>query len=269
MSRRTKRGVILGDFHCGHWCGLTPPDFWTDDRTDDPINKSWAGAQREFWKWYASIVRSVGKVDYVIANADLIDGRGDKSGSTELITSDRNRQLTMAVQCLKAWEAPVYKLTRGTPYHVGKLEQFEDNIADAVDGEIADHLFPEINGVVFDIKHKIGSSAVPHGRATAQQRAALWNQILSDPDSSASNTRPRAQVIIRSHVHYHKYSGDPDTLAMTLPCLQLPMTRYGLQQCDGRVDVGLTVWEIKPSGSYTWRSEIARMQCSRAATSVI
>src|SRR3989304_492548 len=49
----------------------------------------------------------------------LVDGRGERSGSLELIVLDRLLQAEMAAEVINVAEAGKVYLTRGTDYHVG------------------------------------------------------------------------------------------------------------------------------------------------------
>ena len=246
---RPLRVVAIGDFHCGHRAGLTPPAWWISPERCPKI----AALQREMWRQYLRWIRQLGAPDVLLVNGDCIDGRGERSGGTELIESDRDGQCRMAVACIEAWatRGPI-AMTRGTDYHTGQCEEFEDRIAHDVGAEIGNHLFPQVRGVLFDMKHHLGSSSVPHARHTAIARDRLWNVLWED-------RQPRAHILLRSHVHYHTHAGGPDWLGMTLPALQAAATRFGGKRCSGAVDWGVTVFDISTRGDYTWRSHIVRL----------
>jgi hypothetical protein len=270
MSRKkknkSKRIVVVSDMHCGHLVGLTPPDY------QQPFTKSrntWcdkvAELERECYNWYEKTIDALKPVDIVIANADLIDGRGERSGSTELITADRYRQTQMALDALKYIEAKNYVMTYGTPYHTGAQEDFEDIICDGlnklpgVTAKIGSHEWIDVNGCIFDCKHHLGSSQVPHGRFTALARDTLWNNLWSLHDE-----QPTADVIIRSHVHYHGYCGENDWLALTTPALQAMGTKFGSRKCSGRVNFGLVHFDVDSDGGYTWQPHIANIKRQKA-----
>lgn len=264
-ARNAKRIILLGDFHCGHLAGLTPPDFQWRIGVEDPNDDKIARAQSEAWNWYTSQRKELGKPYAVFVNGDCIDGPGHRSGGTEEITTDCNKQAMMALQCIKTWKSDRHIMTRGTPYHTGQQEDFEDQIADALDCKIGNHEWPEVNGLIFDLKHKVGSSSVPHGRHTALAKHKLWNALWARDDA-----QPDARFIVRSHVHYHAHcggsmGGEP-WIAMTLPALQLANTKYGARQCDGLVNFGFVVVDVKPSGSYTWQARIAKLNHNKAQT---
>jgi hypothetical protein len=268
---KARRALALADLHCGHVAGLTPPRWQIPahkaGHTDTPQMKRLArrtekiaGLQRECWLWYVEALKAVGPVDICIANADLIDGRGEKSGSTELIVTDRDEQCAMAVEGLRQTGAKKFFLTRGTPYHVGDKESWEDRIADALGAEkIGDHEWIDVNGLVFDVKHAIGGSVIPHGRHTAIARDRLWNVLWAEIEE-----QPRAQVFLRAHVHYHVFAGGARWLAMTLPALQAAGTRFGARQMSGTVDFGFVTFDVDERGRYSWRAHLAGIESQRA-----
>lgn len=243
-----KRLLVLSDPHCGHLVGLTPPAWQVDppkaeDRTK---REKYSGVQREAWSWFKRTVRKNGPYDAVVVNGDAIDGKGERSGGTELITTDRHVQVEMAAKCLEECRVgssrePEIVLTYGTPYHTGVGEDFENTLADKVGAaKIGAHEWIDVEGVVFDFKHFIGSSSVPHGRTTAIEREALWAKLWTDADYT-----PRANVIVRSHVHYCKWVGDEHdpSLRVVTPALQAMGSKHGARKCSGLVSFGLVIFE--------------------------
>lgn len=253
-----KRVVAIGDFHCGHVAGLTPPE-WFSNGTNAPTE---AAIQAETWRRYIELAKRLQPVYAVFLNGDLIDGRGERSGGTELVTTDMIDQCEIAVTCANVWRPKAgFVQTYGTPYHTGQAEDFERLIAGKLGAEIHSHCWPEVDGVVFDLKHKVGSSSVPHARHTAIAREKLWNELWSEHERT-----PKAQIVLRSHVHYHSYSGGPGWLGMTLPALQAAHTKYGSRQCSGTVHWGVTWFDIENGEVRSWQSEIVYLQAERSTT---
>ena len=258
-----KRVIIAGDFHCGHVVGLTPPRF---QERPTGIGDSWDKklvASALLWDWFAGRVEAWRPFDIAIINGDLIDGKGDRSGGTEHITTSLQRQCLMANEVIKFIGAERVAITYGTPYHVnGKDgEDWEGLIwpeADRIEG----HGFYNINGVTFDVKHKVGSSSIPHGRFTQIAKEKLWNEIWSLDEG-----QPRADVIIRSHTHYLAYCGDSRGLAIIAPALQGMGSKFGSRQCSGTVDFGFLVFEIEDNGEYRWFPEV--LECRAQAAQVV
>ena len=239
-----KTVVALADLHCGHRAGLTPPDWQWSKGTGR--RKAWGQAQREAWRAYQDLRAAIGPADVLIANGDLIDGRGEASGSTELAIVDRHEQCEAAKECLSLWDAKRTIISTGTAYHTGQYEDWEEGIADSMNAEILSHPFVKIEGVTFDLKHHVGGSQIPHGRYTALARDQLWNVLWSE-----RGEQPRAQVYLRAHVHYFAFAGGRDWVAMTLPALQMAGTKYGARRFSGTVDWGLVVFRIE-GGAYSW-----------------
>ena len=262
----SKRGIAIGDMHCGHLCGLTPPAWQTRKvgKTATKHNK-WATLQRQLWDHYERLIDSLGPFDWGMYLGDGIDGKGARSGGTELITSDTQEQCEMAVECcnrvrLRGRRGFEWVGVYGTAYHVGDQEDSENLIAkDAGFKKIGSHEWVDVNGCVFDLKHSIGSSTIPHGRHTAAAREHLWNQLWAD-----AKLQPRASVILRGHVHYHSYCGGPGWVAMTLPALQGMGTRYGARICSGIVDWGVTVFDVADDGTFDWTCETVMIEAQKA-----
>ena len=251
-----KRVVAITDPHCGHLVGLTPPEFqWS-------INSKWGLIQYQLWSAYIEMLAKLKPIDILLFLGDGIDGKGPRSGGTECITTDRNTQVDMAVRVIQEAEADSIVMAYGTPYHVGSNEDWERNIADKVKAtKLGGQEWPEVNGLVFDIKHKIGASTIPHGRGTPIAKDRLWNYLWAEHDE-----QPKADIILRGHVHYFYYCGEDSWLGMTLPALQGLGSKYGTRQCSGHVDFGLVYFDVEDDGRYSWGWDIARVSSQKATT---
>ena len=140
----------------------------------------------------------------------------------------------MAEACLQEWRAKQIFLTYGSKYHVGEqAEDFEYNIAKTLHAKIEGRLFLNVEGMTFDIRHKVGMSIVPYGRATILMRDLAWDLIRE-----AAGTGPKVDVVIRSHVHYHIWIEQPGKVAFTTPALQLARGRFGSRECIGETHWG-------------------------------
>lgn len=250
VPTNAKRVLFMGDLHCGHRVGLTPPD-WQYPAKSDAVRYKWGRVQRECWDLYIEQTTALGPFDVVVVNGDLIDGKGFRSGGTELITTDRHEQCEMAAECIR----PVLSkgtdlvITRGTPYHGGSNEDFEDVVASELHArKIGNQEWISVNGVCFDVRHHIGSSSIPHGKFTAMARSRLWNLIWA----AERNEAPKADVIIRSHVHNFHHQGERGWLGITLPALQSLGSKFGAKLCEGTVDWGFVVFDVW-KGGYQWK----------------
>lgn len=253
--------LIVADLHCGHHAGLTPPQWQMRD-TGTKANK-WGKLQKEMWDKYTQALKYHGPFDAVICNGDAIDGKGAKSGGTELITSDREEQATMAIRCLEPalGDNTNLLMTHGTPYHVGAEEDWETHIAKHFECKIGEHEWVDVDGVVFDCKHYISASTVATGRHSALNKEALWALLWAQ-----NNRIPSPHVLIRSHVHYHVSCHSPDfdpKLRIITPALQAAGTKFGARRCSGTVDFGFIVFRCL-NGVYDWTCERMPLRSERA-----
>lgn len=249
--KKTRKGIAMADMHCGHRVGLTPPDWQGKN-----INKKWDRIQMELWSVYRKMVEKYSPIDFLLIPGDAIEGKGPRSGGTELITTDRQDQVDMAAECIKQWQCPYIVMTYGTTYHVGASEDWENGVArhpDVNAVKIGGEEWIDINGTVFNIKHYISSTSVPYTKGTPLARERLWNMIWSEHEET-----PKSDVIIRAHVHNFFYTGDNNFLGMTLPALQGLGSKFGTRIPSNHVDFGLVYFEVGPDGDVRWQPDIVR-----------
>ena len=209
----------------------------------------WRKIEKECWNFFAEKVAEIQPIAVLLWMGDSIDGRGERSGSTELVVVDRSLQVAMAQEVIETFEAKHIVMVYGTPYHTGNEEDWEDQLAHQVHADkIGSHEWVDVNGCIFDIKHHVGASSIPHGRHTALSREQLWNALWADAKS-----QPRADFVIRGHVHYavgdYCYVGSRQRWALTTPALQGVGTKFGSRKCSGTVDFGITYFDVYEDGS--------------------
>ena len=240
-----KRVLVISDLHTGHDLGLTHPSDDFDDGTTHYL------VRRTIWEWYKPLVKRL-KPHIVIVNGDAIDGDGKKSGGTEQLTTDRIKQCKMAVKTLNVIPGkPKYSMSYGTGYHTGDDEDFEDIIAREMGAEkIGAEDTLDVNGLLINYRHHIGRSGIPHGRHTAVAKERLWNLMWAE-----RGEYPKADVLIRSHVHYYDHCGGFGWLGMTTPALQGYGSKYGARRVTGTVDVGLVYLDVWSKDKFTWKAE--------------
>ena len=254
------RICFISDLHCGHRVGLTPPKYQSA-----VCGEKFYRTQVALWDFYIKAIKSIHPIDVLCINGDAIDGRGDKSGSSELIAVSRLKQCDIAADCIKMANADRIVMTRGTPYHVGKLEEFENIIAEKVNAiKIEDHAWYDIYGVIFDVKHKPGgSSGVPHTTGTAITMDRIWNVIWSDHNDE----QPRADVNIRSHTHSFDAHLNDVWLGIYTPALQGMGSKFGAKECRKLVHFGIIWFDVFKNpkrARYIWDWEIAQVEEHKA-----
>ena len=260
---KPKRVGIFADLHCGHRAGLTHPNWFSSGQTD----KGMAALtyQREMWKAFTSEVKKRKPFDAAVWNGDLIDGRGERSGGSDIIEPDRTEQVEMAVRVIEFVGAKKNFITLGTRYHAGKLEDWERMIARQVDGDIKAHQFLSVNGLVLDVKHKVAGSTIPHGRLTAPERAKMWNKVWSLREDG----QPAADVAIRSHVHYSTQTKTELGVGFTTPALQAAWTDYGARECEGTVDFGFLVFDVTNERSWSWEEVLIPLKAVKQEATIV
>lgn len=258
-----RRVVVISDLHCGHYLGLTPPvKEWRSPITkgSDSMRSRCGKVQRAIWGWFDKKIQELQPIDILIVNGDAIEGKGPRSGGTEVFTTDRTEQRQIATHCITHTRAGKIAMTYGTPDHTGVDEDWEDEIAAAVGAQIDNYLILDIEGVIFNARHFVSRSAIPHGRITPLAREHLWNVIESE-----RGEEPSADVIVRSHVHYFDYTGERDWLGIITPALQAKGTKYGARKMSGSIDVGMVHFDVTSREDWSWRYHIAELAPLKSA----
>lgn len=234
-KRKAKTILLISDLHCGHKIGLTPPRLWS------PVGQECRKVQEQVWKWYISKVKDL-RPYAVILVGDMIDGTGKRSGGCEQLTPDMIEQAWMAVDCIKEIGGnPKILAVGGTEYHTGQESDFEKIVAKELKATVyGNHIYPEIEGVVFDIRHHIGNSSVPYGKSTGIEKEMTWNEI-----ESAQGLCPLADIVVRGHTHNSRIVEKPRAgkiaTGLKLPAMQAPGTQFGARKCSGIVHMGFAL----------------------------
>jgi len=264
----SKRVTVIADLHSGHRIGLTPPlHQWRpkpkSNRPDTTQHNKWANLQSALWRHYVEALKRVKPIDILIVNGDMIDGKGARSGGTELISSDRVKQAEIASDAILEAEAPIIRCSYGTGYHTGLDEDMENLVIDklriadpGLDVKIGSHEWIDVNGVVIDFKHFTSRSSIPHGKGTPLSKEWLWNILWAE-----QNLQPRADIIIRSHVHYAFHCGEPGSwYACITPALQGMGSKYGAREMKGLVHFGILTFDITETGAWIPLWDIIQVQ---------
>lgn len=248
--KSSKRILILSDLHCGHRHGLA--------HQDQCVNQY----QKKAWDFFIKGIKKNGPYDIVFCNGDLIDGKQQKCGGIELITSNPEEQCDMAIKILRKIQflnknkSLNYYFTRGTPYHTGSDIDYENLIArEFRNGDkknIDERLLVKVNGITFDLRHKIGSSSLPHTRMSPIAREISIAML-----KETAEQRAKVDIIIRSHVHYYTMIETLDRVAISTPALQFG-SAYGERQCNGITDFGFLVCEVGKNKEIKWTKCIVK-----------
>ena len=271
---KATRLIVLSDEHCGNVAGLTHPDCDVSYGQEDGDEPKYHGSRRArqarqrsaLWRWFEERIDAYRPFDVVLNNGDAIDGTGIRSGATELLCSDRDEQVEMAQAVLDfvaGRKADIY-MTYGTPYHTGDVEDWEDVLAREVHAKrIEGEGHYDVRGVQIAMKHNIGNTASPASRFTALSNAQIKQHLWA-----LRGQQPKANIIIRSHVHRCLYAGEPGTRSYvtTTPGLQGLGSKYGIRRVDGLpTDFGFLVFDILDLDHCFCMQEIASLEMQRCA----
>jgi hypothetical protein len=173
--------------------------------------------------------------DFVIFNGDCIDGKQMAQHYTEACLPSLSDQKYAAIMAFK-WAKGLYPnakwyFTQGTEYHESKGAEAAEDVAMALEGVPYKGVGPgryssevldlEVEGVVLNAAHHISPSAGFY-RATAADREGQWSAIAAKDESKGV---PKADVVIRSHVHYYVHVEHETKHIFSTPCWQL-QTRF-------------------------------------------
>ena len=249
-----KHIVILSDTHFGSVGGLLPPDFVNADGVPVALNVG----QKYLWKcWldFCSRVKEFAPVA-VIINGDVVEGTQAKEGGLGLslrLMADQKAAAIVGLQILKSNlpEGCQILLTQGTKYHTGECGEAEEDIAGMIGAKqyfsvgtgrlVREVLWLNVDGVIIEAMHGIGGTSGFY-RATAMDREMQWSAMAG---KDASKGMPKADLIVRSHVHFFVNLEHASKQAFICPCWQLQM-RYARRASLHRMipDIGGVFVEV-------------------------
>jgi hypothetical protein len=205
------------------------------------------------YDWYLKTLKSLGKIDICFVMGDCCDGQDKKGSGVGQITTDMEEQAEMAIDALRMVKAKKYVFVYGSGYHITVDGiDIENRIAHTLGGPIGNHEFVNVNGCIFNLKHKVGRSTIPHGRFTPLAKSKLWETLWA-----SYKDFPKSDVILRGHIHYHSHCGDSNYLAMSCPCLKTLGDKFGGRNFDDIIDYGFMHFDVDDNGQYDWQVHIA------------
>jgi len=250
-----RRIIAIGDLHVGSSVGLLPPNFTDSQGLTVPQTP----AQQYLWGcWVDFCTRATKRpVDAVVVNGDVIDGRQPAAGGAGLSLRYLPDQVSAAVETLRVLRsrtgsAPWY-FTAGTTYHVGENGTYEEAVAERIGARpyhsigvgrlVREVLWLDVDGVLLEFAHHIGGASGFY-RLTPLDREMQWS-ALSGKDPSRGV--PRADLIVRSHIHTFMAAEHASKQGLVLPCWQL-QTSYARRRSVHRMhpDIGGVVVDVEP-----------------------
>jgi hypothetical protein len=224
-----KRIAVVSDLQCGSIFGMLPVDFITAEG----IPKLQNPGQKYLWECWIDFADRLKefKPDAIIFNGDANDGRQRKQEGSELSLNLVADQIRAAVDCLQILKrrAPNAKwyFTRGTAYHTGTAGEAEEEVAKSLGAEkyssvgtgryVREVLWLNIEGVIIEAAHHIGVSQGFY-RLTQLDKEMQWSAMAAKDDTKGV---PKADLLIRSHVHNFQHAEHASKQGLVTPCWQL------------------------------------------------
>ena len=244
--------LVLSDLHCGATSGLTPPSYFHAELSDIQI---------PFWNWFTNQIARYAPFDYLLNLGDSCDGEG-KKGTLDTAITDVGKQAEAAAMILAATSVPndrIY-LVRGTPFHSDGATFYEDKIAEYLPGvSIKNTQKLEIEGWKIHARHVQGRSDIPYGQGTP-----LFKELARMEHEAFRDTKDAPDILLRGHVHYSAHVGKHGRLAISCPCLQLPISESnGRRYSAWEYDVGFGVLTLERDREPIWQPVLMEMRIIR------
>jgi hypothetical protein len=230
-----------------------PPGFVGSDDREVLLNDG----QKYLWECWLHLCNEVSKVkiDAVVHNGDMVDGKQEIQRGTELciaINGDQAEAAEVAMRKLmKHAGNPTLYCIQGTEYHDQKGGREAEAVAKGLGalpfnglgtGKYSrDCLDLEIDGVVLDFCHHIQGAGGLY-RGTPTDREGIFS-ALAGKDGKA----PKADAVFRSHLHYFVHTEHASKHIAIVPCWQL-QTRFmrKLSRYKMLPDIGALLVTVDP-----------------------
>ena len=227
-----KRAVVcVSDLHIGSFAGLCPREGIKLDNGAVQLPSKYQQYLVDCWDhfWKTFVVRTTkGCKDVtVVINGDAIDGNHHQA--VDLVANLETQERT-AVEMLRDITRKYRTfMVRGTEAHGGKSDQNTESIARQIGCELDEsgansvwQLWLDVNGVVFQFAHHIGTTS-----SAAYETSAPMREMVAGLVESVQWEQRLPDVFVRSHRHRY---------------ITVPLPR------EGNRDIQLTVtpgWQLR------------------------
>lgn len=203
--------------------------------------------QKAFLKEWRDMIRrldGVGGVDICICNGDLVEGYNRFENGLGNWTNDIDVQVNTAVRLLKMIGAKQYYGSQGSPYHTGLNASADQLVVERLGGKYSTDFYLKVNKLRFYVRHEIGYSGVPHGRATSLSRDLINTKLNSDIYGDVD-------VHLYAHTHYSQAVINYGKLGVIVPGWKA-RDEFIRRKSSGPFDCGYAVFFVNDDGTYTW-----------------
>lgn len=223
-NQRAEVGIVLSDIHCGSIFGLMPPTFEVDAGNfithGNNYCQIWLWQKwEEFWAEAMDILR--GDSFNLFLNGDMTEGV--HHGTQEIVAAKKREHWRIAKEVLE----PKTKLalntyfTEGTECHTNDMEHDLAKVLNGAEGKAKPKWLVEMNGIIIDMTHHIGTTSRSYLEATAFS-VGMGNAMLNQVRSG----HKVARLFFRGHRHCGGYYSDGHGGLAITPGWQF-LTRHG------------------------------------------
>ena len=263
MAKSSKSVLIVSDMHVGGSTAVCSkePEISDLETTHKP-NK----LQKALYQvWNNCIDELYQKPSLLVVNGEPCDGGNPRQLGKQSWSTNLKDQLDDAEKLLKLIPYDRLLFNRGTGYHVDQQgTNFEEIIAEKMkadrykafggSGYTDYYSLVEIHGKYFNFTHHVGFNKWAAYRTTALAREMAG--MVFEKDKMG-----RADIIVRSHVHYFVHVEFVHTHGFTTPAWKYPdgfLFRGGT--AGTTPDIGMVEVIIEPNGDIDVIKHIAEME---------
>ncbi len=218
-----------------------------------------------FNAWQDSIDSLSKKADLLVINGEPMDGANPRQLGQQSWTTDINDQMEDSAKLIKMIPHDNLMFVRGSGYHVQVgATNYEEVLANRMgatgykayggSGLTDYYAFVDINKKMFNFTHHVGFNKWAAYRTTAIARE------LAGMHFEAGKLH-KADVIVRSHVHYFVHVEFPHTPGVSTPAWKFPDAHLFRGGVAGTTpDVGCVEFIIEPNEDVIVKKHIAELE---------
>ena len=234
----------LADLHTGSPVGLTPTP-------NNPFQVALLDRYIDSINWSHTNYR---KPDVVVVVGDPTEGV-DRKLDVDDPSIVSQQQNSAELICMQEAQKE-YIIITGTKIHTHlQDQQLEENLADKIRLKsfelygfiprvtVRRKLKTMINDwFLVEARHFISRSIIPHGRATAQIRAQMWN-VMNAALASFLQDEPikYPDLLVFGHTHYYQEAANAWGKTVILPAWKAIGDKFGDEICDGSINIGTVI----------------------------
>lgn len=209
--------LTLSDLHIGGFRSIWPEGGSIEVEPGERQTWQLTRGQEYLWECWQHLLTSIPRsLDGIIINGDVIQGHRDP-WSTKLCATSFNDQIQAATELLTPLAKRTKKifLTAGTKYHNIEYGDAEQLIARNLHAKHLPWLNLKVGNRLINAVHGHATGFIY--RTTMLEREAFFSLL-----ANAAHQTPKANIVIRSHVHFYAEYRSGEMVAFFTPCWQLP-----------------------------------------------